>query len=340
MNRFEDEEEEEDELQMILEGRDVYQFREYKDNRKVSIEDDSDVDIDQEYEDQRTKSKDNKKRKLKTNENRRKNEMERNVTPIDPIDTIEDVSETINNYETNVEEDNKVKVKVRRIVSRPRVVLNADKLISNEGIAVLPQIFNDFKFGQKGSELKDLNAIMFRYNHWSHRLFPTLTFDDFIEKCEQLGNKRALKTFVAKIRYDLPLNLKPNQDEQVVQDLEDINNDNDFDTIFAKSFANVIQSNDSESQDLSTGVESPLKEGLHSQPIDSEPQDLNTGVESPPKEGSYSQPIDTNTEEDEELIDGQNITNTDNTSQDKQINDFSDEELTEEQILMEINSDI
>ena len=29
--------------------------------------------------------------------------------------------------------------------------------------------------------------------HWAHRLFPKATFDDFIERLEKLGSKKALQ---------------------------------------------------------------------------------------------------------------------------------------------------
>jgi len=33
---------------------------------------------------------------------------------------------------------------------------------------------------------------MSRLEHWAHRLFPKLSFDDFIERLEKLGSKKEI----------------------------------------------------------------------------------------------------------------------------------------------------
>ncbi|XP_043835954.1 TIMELESS-interacting protein isoform X2 [Dromiciops gliroides] len=41
--------------------------------------------------------------------------------------------------------------------------------------------------------------------HWAHRLFPKLQFEDFIGRVEHLGNKKEVQTCLKRIRLDLPI---------------------------------------------------------------------------------------------------------------------------------------
>nr|KAF6503040.1 TIMELESS interacting protein [Molossus molossus] len=41
--------------------------------------------------------------------------------------------------------------------------------------------------------------------HWAHRLFPKLQFEDFIDRVEYLGNKKEVQTCLKRIRLDLPV---------------------------------------------------------------------------------------------------------------------------------------
>lgn len=42
----------------------------------------------------------------------------------------------------------------------------------------------------KGQEREDLARIMIFLHYWTHRLYPKMTFEDCIEKIENLGKKR------------------------------------------------------------------------------------------------------------------------------------------------------
>ena len=35
--------------------------------------------------------------------------------------------------------------------------------------------------------------MMSTFEHWAHRLFPKASFDDFIERLEKLGSKKAVQ---------------------------------------------------------------------------------------------------------------------------------------------------
>lgn len=95
----------------------------------------------------------------------------------------------------------------RRVSLNPRPKLDADRLKSKKGLVSLLDLHSQIKLKGKGFEEQDLNCIMFALEHWAHRLFPKLAFDDFLEKAEQLGPKRAVSTFVKKMRMDLPLDV-------------------------------------------------------------------------------------------------------------------------------------
>jgi len=275
-HRFDDEEEEEDELQRILEGRDVDHI-EVEEDYDSANEDNDRRDTHSNYEYsyyesntttvKRTTSHGSKTLVKKTKQTISKSKTKvSNFQEENHYDLENDIDSNQDNQNQEIGGDSQektgqnngnVKVKVRRIVRNPQPKLNADKLMTKTGIAHLSQLFQDVKFGGKGHELNDLNKIMFKLKHWSHRLFPSLTFDDFIEKVEQLGNKRPLKTFVSKIRYDLPLNLDPEeevadlQSDDEPQTTEEGNRIVDpvsaFDAIVGRHYENTdIQTNDSQ----------------------------------------------------------------------------------------------
>jgi len=41
-------------------------------------------------------------------------------------------------------------------------------------------------------QAEDLKLLMSRLEHWAHRLFPKMSFDDFIERLEKLGSKKEI----------------------------------------------------------------------------------------------------------------------------------------------------
>uniref|UniRef100_T1L5K6 TIMELESS-interacting protein n=1 Tax=Tetranychus urticae TaxID=32264 RepID=T1L5K6_TETUR len=110
----------------------------------------------------------------------------------------------------NDEKEEKEKKKRRIIHKGPRVTLNVDRLKHFNALPVLPGILRKMKFKGKGYEEDDLALIMITMEQWAHRVMPNMKFDDFIEKVEQLGSKKILKTFVAKMRYNMTLDVRGN----------------------------------------------------------------------------------------------------------------------------------
>ncbi|NXY45120.1 TIPIN protein, partial [Ceuthmochares aereus] len=93
----------------------------------------------------------------------------------------------------------------RKAVKRPMPKLDAQRLISERGLPALRHMFDNVKFKGKGHEAEDLKTLMRHMEHWAHRLFPKLQFEDFIDRVESLGNKKEVQTCLKRIRLDLPI---------------------------------------------------------------------------------------------------------------------------------------
>lgn len=53
--------------------------------------------------------------------------------------------------------------------------------------------FKNLQLKGKGFEKTDLDVILSKMEHWAHRLFPKLPFDDCIEQVAKLGNNRSVQ---------------------------------------------------------------------------------------------------------------------------------------------------
>lgn len=99
--------------------------------------------------------------------------------------------------------DPDVAKKPKRIVMNPRPKLDIDRLLSEErGLRELINSAHGILY-KPGKEIENLRKTMALLQHWSHRLFPKYTFKDFLDKCENLGKKRPLKTHLRKVRVGL-----------------------------------------------------------------------------------------------------------------------------------------
>ena len=132
--------------------------------------------------------------------------------PVNPEDEAEEEPEK--KAKSQKETDGEEKPKRKNVVRNPRVMLNDDKLKSSEGVIKLPQLFSQIKFKGKNYEKEDLNTIMGVYKNWSHRLMPSLQFDDFVERAEMLCRKAKMKVFLSKIRNNMPLDVRDKPGEQ------------------------------------------------------------------------------------------------------------------------------
>ena len=57
----------------------------------------------------------------------------------------------------------------------------------------MEEAFSDLVFSGKGYERRDLNLLMSRMQHWAHRLFPKMPFDQTIERIEKLGKTKQVQ---------------------------------------------------------------------------------------------------------------------------------------------------
>ncbi|XP_039074762.1 TIMELESS-interacting protein [Hyaena hyaena] len=98
-----------------------------------------------------------------------------------------------------------VPVPPKRTVKRNLPKLDAQRLISERGLPALRHVFDKAKFKGKGHEAEDLKTLIRHMEHWAHRLFPKLQFEDFIDRVEYLGSKKEVQTCLKRIRLDLPI---------------------------------------------------------------------------------------------------------------------------------------
>ncbi|XP_020838659.1 TIMELESS-interacting protein isoform X2 [Phascolarctos cinereus] len=96
-------------------------------------------------------------------------------------------------------------VATKKTVKRNLPKLDAQRLISERGLPALRHVFDKVKFKGKGHEAEDLKTLIRHMEHWAHRLFPKLQFEDFIGRVEHLGNKKEVQTCLKRIRLDLPI---------------------------------------------------------------------------------------------------------------------------------------
>ncbi|XP_076801532.1 TIMELESS-interacting protein-like isoform X1 [Clavelina lepadiformis] len=83
--------------------------------------------------------------------------------------------------------------------------LDAKRLLGLRGLPDIPKYFEDVQLQGKGHEIEDLNLILTKLEHWAHRLYPKLTFEDCLEKIEALGHKKEIQTCLKKIHMGMPI---------------------------------------------------------------------------------------------------------------------------------------
>lgn len=132
----------------------------------------------------------------------------------DIIETIQEPNEYLsigadaNENEGNAEKESsdqetKRIVKPKKVVARPQPKLDAARLTGPRGIGVLEDVFKGVKLKGKGHEKDDLDKVMKTLEHWAHRLFPKMSFDDCIDRIEDIGAKRGVMVHVSRIRLGL-----------------------------------------------------------------------------------------------------------------------------------------
>ena len=69
------------------------------------------------------------------------------------------------------------------------------RLCGTRGITAIAKHFEGFKLQGKYNEKIDLDIILSKMEHWAHRLFPQLPFDDSINQIAKLGSNRSVQVF-------------------------------------------------------------------------------------------------------------------------------------------------
>ncbi|XP_071965070.1 uncharacterized protein [Antedon mediterranea] len=113
-------------------------------------------------------------------------------------------------------------VRAKRVVRNPQPKLDPARLSGERGLPTLVKHMEHVKFKGKGYEKDDLNLLMHRMEHWTHRLCPRMTFDEVIARIEKLGSKKPVQVCVKKIRLDIPLL----DDDEPVQNMETVEDSN------------------------------------------------------------------------------------------------------------------
>eukprot|EP00092_Neocalanus_flemingeri_P024407 GFUD01026463.1.p1 GENE.GFUD01026463.1~~GFUD01026463.1.p1 ORF type:complete len:354 (-),score=153.86 GFUD01026463.1:101-1039(-) len=93
---------------------------------------------------------------------------------------------------------------VKKKVIRTQPKLNAERLMGPRGIQTIEDVFSDWEGRGKGKEFDDLEVVMKKMEHWAHRLYPKLPFDNVLDiLANRLGKKKVVQTHVKKIRLGM-----------------------------------------------------------------------------------------------------------------------------------------
>ncbi|KAI3905542.1 hypothetical protein MKX01_036451 [Papaver californicum] len=86
-------------------------------------------------------------------------------------------------------------------IPRIRPKLTPNLFLSDDGLGYILRHFpRSFKFRGRGHEVDDLGNLIDLYTQWHHRLLPYYSFDQFVEKVEQVGATRHVRTCVRELR--------------------------------------------------------------------------------------------------------------------------------------------
>ena len=71
--------------------------------------------------------------------------------------------------------------------------LNPDRILGPRGVTILSEVFQDFT--PKGGDhvFEDLDRAMKKMEHWAHRMYPKLPFDNTMARVSVLGKKMQIQ---------------------------------------------------------------------------------------------------------------------------------------------------
>ncbi|XP_055376012.1 protein TIPIN homolog [Condylostylus longicornis] len=167
-------------------------------------------------------------------------DLERNISDNElPGTDDEQNNEQNENQDQNNDNPKPVEPK-KRTVRNPKHTLKVQTLKGPRGIHTIEKYFDGIKYRGKGYEKQDLNEVMKRLQHWAHRMFPTYSLDDILEKVEKFGKKKELQVYMTRYRLgQLEGELIPNTEDDIEPELANINNEpfDEFDALLDEQIA-------------------------------------------------------------------------------------------------------
>lgn len=89
----------------------------------------------------------------------------------------------------------------KKLTPKTRPKLTPDLLLSDDGLGyVLRHFPKAFKYHGRSHEASDLSNLIGLYSQWHSRLLPYYSFDQFIQKVEQVGGTRRVRQCIAGLR--------------------------------------------------------------------------------------------------------------------------------------------
>nr|CAG4649573.1 EOG090X0AVC [Scapholeberis mucronata] len=123
-------------------------------------------------------------------------------------------------HRSNVDKEGKKEpVKTRKVTRNPQLKLDPNRLCSQRGIVEVASNFKNVRLQGKGHEKSDLDLILSKMEHWAHRLFPKLPFDDCVEQIAKLGGNRIVQVHMKKFRDET--DEAPEEQMNEIQETED-----------------------------------------------------------------------------------------------------------------------
>nr|CAG4637250.1 EOG090X0AVC [Ceriodaphnia reticulata] len=93
--------------------------------------------------------------------------------------------------------------KTRKLVRGAQLKLDPNRIGGPRGITAVAKSFQDVKLKGKEHVKSDLDIILAKMEHWAHRLFPKLPFDDCVEQIAKLGNNRLVQVHLKRFRMEM-----------------------------------------------------------------------------------------------------------------------------------------
>ena len=98
---------------------------------------------------------------------------------------------------TNANKQEPLKIRKTRIVAK----LDAEKLLSADGLPKLLSDSRKLKFRGKGHEQTDLEKLLSFFQLWGHNLFPKLKFKSFVDRTEKICKEKRTRVCILKLKF-------------------------------------------------------------------------------------------------------------------------------------------